>query len=300
MYTATNTRILVPEFDYVRPSSLPVALAELAQTGRQNRPILGGTDLLVQMKMERRTPTCLVDLNDIAELRGIAMTQKGLSIGAATTIRQLAGAQAARDHYRALVEACNAFSTVPIMVMATIGGNLCNASPAADTAPALLVFDAAVELVSQAGRRTLPLHEFLVGPGETALRDGEIMVSVRLGRPAQGTGSAFIKIARVAADISKASAAVSLVRDGDRVADCRIALGAVAPTAVRIERAEACLAGKRFDAEVAEEVAEIVAQDIRPITDVRATKEYRRTASRAIAMDALKTAWKRAGEGRVA
>lgn len=300
MYTPTNTRILVPEFDYVRPSSLGEALSELADPGRRNRPMLGGTDLLVQMKMERKAPTCLVDLNGIPELHGIAENATGLRIGAATTIRELSNAQAVNDRYTALAEACRAFSTVPIMVMATLGGNLCNASPAADTVPALLAFDAKVEIASATGSRMVPLREFLVGPGETVLREGEIVVAVQLASPAPGSGSAFIKIARVAADISKACVAVKLTRKGDSVVDCRIALGAVAPTAIRLDRAEGSLVGHRFDMAAAHAAADIVAQDIRPITDVRATKEYRRTASRVVSRDALKAAWERVGRGGVA
>lgn len=300
MYSATNTRILVPEFDYLRPPGLDAALKELRQHGRNARVIAGGTDLLVRMKMERSAPTFLVDVTGIPELRTLGREGDAFCIGAAATIRSVARAKEVRQRYRALVEACDAFSTVPIMVMGTLGGNLCNASPAADTAPALLVFDAVVDLASEDGKRSVPLPEFFVGPGKTSLRDGEIMVRIRLPMASRRAGSSFLKIARVAADISKVSVAVRLVREGDGIADCRIAVGACAPTPIRLRRAEECLAGRRFERKSLEEAAEIIAADIRPISDVRASREYRKTVARVIARDALETAWARAGEGGVA
>lgn len=299
MYNPTNTRILVPEFDYVQPTTVETVLSQLAQNGKKAQLIAGGTDLLVQMKMERKTPACLIDLTHVPELRGIILKDDGLTAGASTSIRSLANAEGVRHRYTALAEACDAFSTVQVMIMGTIGGNLCNASPAADTAPALLVFDASVDLVSREGKRTVPLHEFFVGPGKTVLRDGEIMVSVQLAKTAKRTGSAFIKITRVVADIAKVSAAVKLVRDHDRIVDCRIALGAVAPTPMRARGAEECLTGRQFDLKAVEEAAGVVEQEMRPITDVRATKEYRRRVSRVIVTDALKSAWERAGGGRL-
>lgn len=261
--------------------------------------MLGGTDLLVQMKMERKTPACLVDLNGIAELRGIMAGETDLRIGAGTTIRDISCANVVRGRFQALTEACRAFSTVPIMLMGTVGGNICNASPAADTVPALLVFDAEVEVASLAERRSLPLRKFLVAPGETALRKGEILVSVRITTPPERAGSAFIKIARVTADISKVCVAAKLVRERNTIIDCRIALGAVGPTAIRLERAETYLIGREYDERAIDAAAKIASQDITPITDVRATKEYRRAVSQVITRDALSMAWKRAGERSV-
>lgn len=296
MYTATNTHIVVPEFDYERPETLPDAFALLAEHGRQARLIAGGTDLLVQMKMERVSPTCVISLAGLSELDGIA-SGDGLTIGATTSIQAIGTSEAVRQGYAALLEACQAFSTVPIMIMGTIGGNLCNASPAADTAPALLAFDARLNLVSSQVGRVLPLEEFFTGPGSTALGEGEILHSVRLPQPAKGTGSAFLKESRVVADIAQACVAVKLVRDGERIVECRIALGSVAPVPLRVPRAEESLCGGTLDREAAEAAARIVEEDISPITDVRATEPYRRRVSRVIVRDALEIAWQRAGQG---
>ena len=296
MYMATNTHILVPEFDYQRPGNLKGVLTLVAEHGDRARLIAGGTDLVVQMKMERDCPSLVISLAGIEKLRGIT-SQDGLNIGAMTTIRDVAGSATVRGQYAALYEACQAFSTVQIMVMGTIGGNLCNASPAADTAPALLALDAGVNLVTGEGSRNVPLGDFFTGPGKTVLARGEVMQSITVPEPQVGTGSAFLKVSRVIADISQVCAAVRVVRDGDRIIDCRIALGAVAPTPVRIGHAEESLTGTAGGVEAFERAARIVAEDIRPISDVRATAAYRLHAAKVIVRDALTTVWQRAGEG---
>lgn len=294
---ATNTHLLVQEFEYLEAESVEEAARLLALYGDSARIMAGGTDLLVQMKMERRQPLYVVNISKIPKLGDITFSD-GVDIGAAATIRSLFKSQLIGERYTALAEACHWFSTVQIMVMGTVGGNLCNASPAADTAPPLLCFDAQLTLVSSSGRRTLPLEEFFVGPGKTALRPAELLVSIHLPQTASNTGSAFLKVGRVVADISKTCAAVKLVRDpkGDRVQDCRIALGSVAPVPIRARAAEAVLAGQQFDDDLAEYAGHIASEEIAPITDVRSTQEYRREVSAVIVRDALQTAWRRAGE----
>jgi len=296
MYTETNTRIVVPEFEFEKADSLADMFSLLAEHGDGARLIAGGTDLIVQMKLERVKPTCVISLAGVKELEGIS-SDGGLVIGSATRIQAISKSGPVRARYAVLSEACEAFSTVPIMIMGTIGGNLCNASPAADTAPALLALDAEVELATADGNRRISLQEFFVGPGKTVLGKGEILHSVRLPEPLSGTGSAFLKVARVVADISQVCAAAMLVRDGDKVADCRIALGAVAPTAVRARQAEDALIGRSGDPDAFEQAARLVAEDISPITDVRATEAYRRHVAAVIVRDALSTAWQRSKEG---
>ncbi|MCC7327148.1 MAG: xanthine dehydrogenase family protein subunit M [Burkholderiales bacterium] len=298
MYQTTNTRIIVPEFDVRQPTSLEAVLRELEHNAKGTRLLAGGTDLLVQIKLERTQPARLIDITRVPELMGMAVKDGMLIVGAATSIRTLANGVGVRERYTALAESCDAFSTVPVMIMGTIGGNLCNASPAADTAPALFAFDGAVELASCEGsRRTVPLDEFFVGPGRTVMREDEVMVAVRLPKTAAGTGSAFVKIGRVAADISKVSAAVKLVRKDDRVSECRIAVGAVAATPMRAYTAEQYLAGRRIDAKTLADAARAVEEDVKPITDVRSTKEYRTHVAGVAVKDALGAAWQRARGG---
>jgi len=296
MYMPTNTHILATEFDYERPATVKDALTLLQGHRGEARLVAGGTDLFVQMKMERRSPTLVVSLAGVSELRGIS-AKSGLMIGALTSIRDIGASDIVRSRYTALHEAAHAFSTVQIMIMGTLGGNLCNASPAADTAPALLVFDAAVHLVSAGGGRTVALGDFFTGPGKTVLAKGEMVRAIELPQPEAGTGSAFLKISRVVADISKISAAVKLVRDGSRIGSCRIALGAAAPVPLRIERAEQSLSGASGSPEAFERAAAIAAEDITPISDVRASESYRRHAARVIVRDALTAAWQRAAKG---
>jgi aerobic carbon-monoxide dehydrogenase medium subunit len=293
---ATNSHILVQEFEYLEPVSIAEATALLAQYGPQARIMAGGTDLLVQLKMERRNPSYVIDISKIPNLCGVS-ENKGVDIGATTTIRSLFKSQLIGERYTALAEACNWFSTIQIMVMGTVGGNLCNASPAADTAPPLLCFDAELGLASQTGDRTVRIEDFFLGPGKTVLREGELLTAIHLPATPDHTGSAFLKIARVVADISKTCAAVKLVRNAQAqiVQECRIALGSVAPVPVRARAAEAALIGQPFGEELAEHAARIASEEIKPITDVRSTEEYRREVSAVIVRDALELAWTRSG-----
>lgn len=292
----TNTHILVKDFEYVEPQTVAEATELLADWGDRARVMGGGTDLVVQMKMERRNPEYVINISKIPDLVGIR-ENNGVDIGAATTIRAVHRSAIIRERYTALSAACNWFSTIQIMVMGTIGGNLCNGSPAADTAPPLLCFDAEVTLASRAGQRTILLEKFFVGPSKTALRPDEMLVNIHLPATPENTGSAFMKIARVVADISKTCAAVKVVRDPVRslVRDCRIALGSVAPTPIRVRRAEEELNGRLYGDELVDRVAKIASDEIRPITDVRSTDEYRKEVSAVIVRDALHLAWAQAG-----
>lgn len=295
--TSTNTHILFQEFEYLEPASTGEAVSLLARYGNQARFIAGGTDLLVQLKMERRQPDYLIALNRIPDLKGIT-DDGGVTVGAMTPIRGLFKSPTVRTSYIALTEACNWFSTVQIMVMGTIGGNLCNASPAADTAPCLLAFDAKIDLISNPGTRSLSVDEFFIGPGKSAMRDGELLTHIQLPRVAPFTGSAFIKVSRVMADISKVCTAVKVVRAGKAVQEARIALGSVAATPMRARRAEDSLKNQPFSSELATRAGQIASEEIKPIDDVRSTREYRRQVAGVIVRDALIRAWERAGETR--
>ncbi len=169
-----------------------------------------------------------------------------------TTIGEIASDPLVRRHFPALAEACDAFSTRQVESMGTLGGNIGNASPAADTAPALLVYGAEVRVFGPQGERRIPIDAFFVGPGRSALQPGEIITAILLpgneqelrGLLRPSTGGAFLKMGRVAADIAKASAAVCIEREGGRIVSARLAFGSVAPTPVRAVQAEALLAGK--------------------------------------------------------
>ena len=300
MNQMTNSYILPGEFEYQEPSSVSEAIALLDRHGDRARVLAGGTDLIVQMKMERLAPRYLVSLRGVHELDGIAFQDGATRIGARTPISLLRHDTRVQSEYAALVEAAAAFSTTQVEVMGTIGGNLCNGSPAADTAPALIVLSAEVLLRSPNGERRLPVEDFFLGPGVTALRRGELLVAIELPHPAARTGSAFLKVSRVAADIAKVNAAAMLVREGERIVDCRLAFGSVGPTPVRARRAEELLIGQAFSADRLAQAARVASEEVSPIDDVRSTARYRQEIVRVLAHDGLHEAWRRAGQRRVA
>lgn len=296
MNQMTNSHILAHEFDYFQPSTVGEAIALLTEHGRGARLLAGGTDLIVQMKMERLAPECLIDIHKIPDLDEVEPQSDGLRIGARTRIWDIANDPEVRAGYTALAEACASFSTTQIQSMGTVGGNLCNGSPASDSAPPLIAFDTDALLESSSGQRKLPLEEFFLAPGQTALGEGEMLVGLAIPRPGPGTGSAFLKVSRVHADIAKANAAAALVRADDRIVDCRLVFGSVAPRPVRARRAETLLKGKAFHADLIADAAEAAAEEVAPIDDVRSTAWYRRQVVRAMAHDALGLAWERAAQ----
>lgn len=275
---------------YHRPTTVDAALA-LKRDHPAARFIAGGTDLMVQLRKRRAAPARLISLNNIPELRGVVVDDGALRIGATTPLAELLRHEVIRRELRALGHALWTFASQQIRNVGTVGGNLCNASPAADTAPPLLVFDAAVELVGPQGRRTTPLASFLAGPGKTELQPGEIVSAVVVPRPAPGSQSAFLRQGRVAMDLSLASvAALVYVEDDRKPPVVRLAAGAVAPVPMRLHKAEAALAGRPLDAAALVAAAEAAAAEVAPINDLRASAQYRRRLVRVLCERALRMA----------
>ncbi|MGB0386560.1 MAG: FAD binding domain-containing protein [Ardenticatenaceae bacterium] len=289
----TNSRILAQQFTLHQPKSLNEAVGLLREYDGEARVLAGGTDLLVHMKMGRTPTSQVVYIGHLASLRYIK-EENGLKMGALATFYDIQQSNIARVRYHALNEAAHSVSGTQIKIMGSIGGNLCNASPAADIAPPLLVYDGQVELSSTRGSRQVPLREFFTGPGRTVKAADELLTQISLPPLQQAEGSAYLKLGRVAADIAKVSAAVRLVRDGNRVVDCKIALGSVAPTPLRVYRAEKHMIDKEFSEALADEVGKLASQEIKPITDVRSTAVYRTRAAHILVRDGLLMAWRRA------
>ncbi len=273
----------VPVCEVIRPDTIGEALAALAE--RENaRPIAGGTDLMVQLRDGRRRASCLVDLGRLG-LAGIRRTGDAIEVGASTTMDAIAGDPDIQRWFPALARAARQVGAWPIQCRATLGGNLANGSPAADTAPALLVAEASVMLTSAARTRRLSVAEFFLGPGRTALTPGELVTSVRLplGEPAPGDRlvERFVKVGprreQVISVVSLAGRAV--IRPDGTLAVVRLALGSVAPVPVRALAAEHALAGRRPDDAARRDAARAVQRDIAPIDDVRAPARYRRIAA---------------------
>ncbi len=263
-------------YDYLRPSTLEEALGFL-QDSPAPRLLAGGTDLMVQLDHGRiEPPKTVISLRSVAELQEVQVGDE-TRIGAAVPLGDLLRHPELGTRYPALRQALHVFASPQIRNVATLGGNLCNASPAADSAPPLLVYEARVELASSTGRRELPLAEFFTGPGQTALTPGEIVVAIHLPPTAPDTKSTFARKGRVQMDLAIVSAAVLLVLDKKTCTKIRIAVGAVAPTPLRLKEVERLVLGQEINEALITEVKTLVREQIAPITDLRASADYRRT-----------------------
>jgi len=292
----TDTHLLVNDFDYVQPVTIEDAMALKNQHGDALRArfLAGGTHLLTMLKIERDNPGMIIDINHIAGLNGMSRTaQNELRIGPLTKIRAIFLDAFVRFNYPALAQACGSFGSTQIQEMATIGGNVCNASPASDTVPALMVYNAQVILQGLAGERRLRLQDFLLGPGRSDLFKDELLVAIILPPPDHAAASAFYKISRVSADLAKANLAVYLVRQDNIIRECRIAFGSVAPTVMRIGAAEQFLHGKEFSDELLVEAGKLVSQAISPIDDYRSSAWYRRQLAGVMVQDAFRDLWQK-------
>ena len=277
-------------FDYVVPKSFAEASALLVAGNGTVRPFMGGTDLLIRMRSGSVRLERVIDLKGLPGMRDIRLGEQGwLVVGAACTMNQVAIHPLVRRHYDLLAQACNAVASYQLRNRATVGGNICNASPAADTAPALYCLDAVLELFGPSGARRVPIAGFFLGPGKTALRPGEFLTAIHLPPAPVGARGAFGKLGRTkVGDISMVSAAVYWSKDeGGRLRDeagpsswvgrreWAIALGSVGPTPLRAPEAEAALAADTSP-EGIRRAAELAAAVARPIDDIRASAAYRR------------------------
>jgi len=262
-------------FEYLTPTKIEEAASLVAKYKREASVIAGGTDLVAMMKDKVVTPRYLIDIRRISGLDYIRYDEgQGLRIGALTSIATIERASIVKEKYVALHEATQWFGTTQVRNMATIGGNICRSAPSADTAPPLLVFDSVVKLCGAKGERTIPLEDFLTGPGENALKD-EILTEIKVPAPKGPCQTGFKKLARSAEDLAKANCAVRIVVTDGKCEDIAIALGAVAPTPIRARRVEEIFKGKTIDDDIIGEASERVFEDIAPITDVRSDVEYR-------------------------
>lgn len=280
------------EMSYMAPERLEDALAAKAEHGAHARVVAGATDLILRMRDGVLRPDLLIDLRRLA-LDAIELDGDALRLGAYATHGQLLADPLVAAHLPALRQACSEFAGPPIRNRGTLGGNLVNASPAADLVPPLLAYDACVILDSADGRRELPLAAFFTGPGQTVLRPDEILTEVRLPLPPAGTGAEFIKLGQrrsMAISVVSVAARLSLGAAGE-VQVARIALGAVAPTVVRAAAAEEALQGHAPDADRLRAAAGLAGGAATPISDPRASREYRARMVPVLVRRALEAAW---------
>jgi CO/xanthine dehydrogenase FAD-binding subunit len=265
---------------YVVPKSLDEA-AEVLRNGAVTI-LAGGTDLMPQAKSGKLAfKPVIMNIRRVSELRGIAISNGVIRIGALTTITDMLDSADIRAKLPALWQACDHFASDQIRNAGTIGGNICNASPAGDTHVPLIVLDARVVLAAKPNgmlaTRTMPVREFLAGPGRTKREPSELLTAVEIDVPPAGSRSAFFKFGtRPALDISTISIGVGGILENNVIRQARVAFGAVAPTAIRSPGAEAALEGKPLDKNAIHHACAAADRDIHPITDVRASDWYRR------------------------
>ena len=274
----------MPNFDYEAPTSLASALELLARPGEM-RPLSGGTDIIDQLKSNRRHADLVVDLKRVPELLALESNSSSLKIGSAVSCTDVHNYTAENGGFPALSESTELVGSIHIQNRASVGGNVCNAAPSADTIPALLIHEAVACTASASGGREIPLIDFFAGPGQTVLEKGEILKELVLPAPANNTASAYLRfIPRNEMDIAVAGAGSLIELDPSTkiVTKARIALASVAPTPVRAYAAEEFLEGTVIDAAAIDKTADLAVDSAVPITDVRGSAEYRKELIRVL------------------
>ena len=284
------------DLNYVSPQSIDEAISILAAEGASARVFAGGTDLLVQIHEEIIEPKMLVDIKNIPETRQVIFEEDFIIIGAAITGAELGENEKIKMAWPGVVEAVELIGSYQIQGRATIGGNLCNASPAADSIPALVAADALIQVAGPEGKRSVPAQDFLVGPGTTALKQGEFVTHIKLPQRSGKTGDAYLRfIPRTEMDIAVVGAGISLTLNADGVCeDVRLALGAVAPTAILVEAAPKILIGNKLNETTLNAMSEAAKNACSPISDKRGTEEFRKNVAAVLAGRVAKIAWARA------
>ena len=265
-------------FDYWEPRTVQEAIALLSRYGGTAKVIAGGTDLLNAIRSKLLAPEHVVDIGSIPGLDSLTYDDHGtLSIGALATLRAVETSPQVKKHHTVISQAAGQIGSVAIRNVGTIAGNLCHASPAADMAPSLLALGAKAKIVGPAGERTVALDDFFAGPGRTVLASDEMLVEIQVPAMPPQTNAVYLKHAiRGAADLSIVGVAVMASLEDGCCRNVKIALGAVAPTPMRARSSESVLEEKKLDHALIENAGRAASDECRPITDVRASADYRR------------------------
>jgi CO/xanthine dehydrogenase FAD-binding subunit len=289
----------LPAFDYVRAKTAGEVVDLLDEHGADAHLMMGGTDLLVRMRKGSARPRLVIDVKHLPGMTDIHFDDtSGLTVGAAVTMNRLARNSDVLAHYPLLAEAAKSVASYQLRNRATLGGNLCNASPGADTAPATLALEGRVVLRGSGGEREVPVEEFFLGPGRTALRPGELMTAVRLPVPPKNAEGRYLKLGRgKLADLSLVGVAVCAFPDEAVPSGygILIALGSVGPTPFRAVEAEKVLASRSPGEEAFALTAQKAMQAANPIADVRSGVEYQKAMVRALTLRGLRDVWRRLG-----
>jgi len=285
-------------FDFVAAQSVDEVVSLLAEKGEMARVLSGGTDLLVALREGRRTAEVVIDVKGLPETTEMSFdTTNGLTLGSAVPCHRMYDDKTVAAAYPGLMDSAHLIGGTQIQGRASMGGNLCNASPAADSIPTLIAHGAICNIAGPNGRRQLKVEEFCTGPGRSALTNGEFLVSLQIPAPQAGFGGAYLRfIPRNEMDIAVVGVGASVQLDESRTkfVSARISLGAVAPTPLYVEEAGAALAGKAVNDESIAEAAKLAQAAATPISDMRGTAEYRKHLSAVLTRRTLQNAIERA------
>jgi len=281
---------------YEAPVSVKEAVEILAAHPGQCKPLAGGTDLIIQMRGTNRYPKIVVDLKRIPELTGITRVNGSFRLGAAASCAQLTDHSELQKWLPGVVEATELIGSVQVQSRASLGGNLCNGSPAADTVPALIAVGARAVVVGPSGTRTVPVAGFVTAPGKTVLLPGELVVALEVDLPEARSADAYLRfIPRAEMDIAVVGAGVSLTFDKDGVCTAaQVALGAVAPTQLTVPAAVKALVGTKVEDSAIAEAGKAARAAAKPIDDRRGTADFRRHITDVLTVRSLKLARERA------
>jgi CO/xanthine dehydrogenase FAD-binding subunit len=266
-------------FDYAAPSSLDQAIRLLSLNKGRTKVLAGGTDLLIGMMMGKISTNLLVSLKNIPDLRGIQKAKGGVRIGACCTFQEIENSPLINQKYGILSQACGSVGSLQIRCRATIGGNLCNASPAADTAAPLMALGAQVIMQGPSGERKVGMEHFFTGPGQTILNEDEILTAIRLPDGEEDSTGLYMKLGRrKAMEIAIVGVAIYAIftRSNGTIKDIKIGLSSIAPTPIRAWHAESLLKGLKPSKELIEKVSEMAREATNPISDIRGSREYRK------------------------
>lgn len=270
----------LPRFDHLEPKTVEEACSLLSKYKGKAKVIAGGTDLLPAMRNREVTPAYIINVRSIPNLDYIHYTDaEGLKIGALATLYDIESSPIIREKFPMVADAASKIGTPQVRNMGTIGGNLCNAAPSADTAPPLIGLEAKAKINGPNGERVIALEEFFIGPGENALQADEILTEIQIPNPPPHTRGVYLKLpARTMVDLAVVGVAVVVTLDDKERSsvDAKIVLGAVAPTPVRARQAEDIIKSKAISRELIEKAAEAAAGEAKPISDLRGSASYRK------------------------
>jgi CO/xanthine dehydrogenase FAD-binding subunit len=287
----------LPKFEYHTPASLPAALDLLNSYGSNAKLLAGGTDLLLAMKRRTTAPPHLINLKGIKDLSGIRVDSTGLTIGALTTIAEICRSEIVRESYSPVWDAANVMASPQVRSLATIGGNLVSAVPSADMAPPLMVLSAQARITGPSGERTCPVEDLFAGPSACSIGLGDILTHITIPG-SKGKGAYFKLMRRAALDLALVGVAAFVILDSGKVCTlARVALGAVAPTPIRATAAEQLLEGNILTEDLAAQAGRVSGTMCMPITDVRASKDYRCSMVEVLTKRALLKALTRSTQG---